>query len=419
MATANEIGAKAPAASTRRRGRPSKLDAVLEEATRQFNAAGVSGAQLGKVAERVGLARGTLYHYFADREDLVFRCYLRSCAITEGQIASARDEGRDGLARVLAYVGQSLGEDTSALAVISDLDYLTDDHRKQIERAHGNNLAELQDFITGGQADGSVRPCDPKVVSQIIFGIQNWLSLAPTWVTGPGRDLEVANIVSTLLCDGIAAHPEKPIELRRNFSFYDSRQKSSFDREHAKELKREEVVAVASRLFNRKSIDGTSVEDIAGELGTTPGAVYYYFSNKNALVLACYERAYDIYNRQADMAAGAGRTGLERLLYSVQFAVQSTELSPLVVFTGAEHLPAKGRRRVVDRLGELIDRGEVFYHEGIADGSLRPLPVRPTVLALGGSVQRASQWHTWGDLHLQDTTADESVTLFALGLRKR
>jgi len=51
------------------------------------------------------------------------------------------------------------------------------------------------------------------------------------------------------------------------------------------------------------------------------------------------------------MAAGAGRTGLERLLYSVQFAVQSTELSPLVVFTGAEHLPAKGAAGLSTALG--------------------------------------------------------------------
>jgi AcrR family transcriptional regulator len=419
MATTGRTETEPPARSSRRRGRPSRLEAVLEEATRQFNVFGVSGAQLGKVAGRVGVARGTLYHYFADREDLVFRCYLRSCAITATQIASADRLGPDGLGKVLAYIGEALGNSAPALAVISDTDYLTEAHRRQIEQAHRGNLSAIERFLVAGQADGSLRHCDPKVASQIIFGIQTWLSLAPTWVTGTTRDAEAATTVASLISDGIAAHPENPLELRLSYPIDSTRPKSSFDREHVKELKRDEVVAIASRLFNRRSVDGTSVEDIAGELGATPGAVYYYFPSKNALILACYERAYDIYNRQSDLAAAAGRSGLERLLYSVRFAVQATELAPLVVFTGAEHLPAKGRRRVVNRLKELIDRGEAFYRQGIADGSLRTLPVLPTVLALGGSVQRASQWHTWGDLHLKDTTADEIVTLFAQGLRRR
>jgi AcrR family transcriptional regulator len=172
-------------------------------------------------------------------------------------------------------------------------------------------------------------------------------------------------------------------------------------------------------LFNRKSIDGTSVEDIAAELGTTTGAVYHYFKTKGALVFACYDRAYDIYNQQAEVAASVGETGLQRLLYTIRFAIESAELAPLVVFTGAEQLPSKGRRRIVNRLRELVERAVTFYREGEVDGSLRSLPALSTVLALGGSVQRASQWHSWGSLQDQRSAADQILTLFASGLRRR
>jgi AcrR family transcriptional regulator len=418
MATAKPKGEEA-FSGRRKRGRPSRLAEVLEQATRQFNAFGVAGAQLNKVADEVGVARGTLYHYFADREDLVYRCYRRSCAITAERIASAHLAESAGLARIISYVEQALGDKTSTLAIISDIDYLSEAHRNEIEAAHRANLSSLEAIIVDGQADGSVRSCDPKIVSQIIVGIQTWLSLAPTWGTGLGRTFDASPIVATLLSDGIAQRPEEPLQLARSFPRLPPLQKSAFDRAHAKEAKRDELVSVASRVFNRRSIDGTSIEDVAAELGATPGAVYHYFKTKNALLLACYERAYDIYSRQADFAAAAGETGLERLLYSVKFAVESAELAPLVVFTGAEHLPARGRRRIVNRLSEQIERGEAFYSQGIADGTLRALPVLPTVLALGGSVQRASQWHAWGDLYLQPSTAVEIVTLFAKGLRKR
>ncbi|MDB5481032.1 MAG: hypothetical protein JWO83_2085 [Caulobacteraceae bacterium] len=406
-------------ASKRKRNRASKIDSVLEEATRQFNARGVAGAQLSKVAEKVGLTRGTLYHYFTDREDLVFRCYLRTCSITADRIEAVGLKGRNGLERILAYVTDALAPSATPLSVISDTDYLTSEHRTEIELAHRRNLGGLQQFIVAGQTDGSIRACDPKIAAQIIFGIQTWLSLAPTWLTDSRAHVDALEDVVALLSDGIAADPEAPLRLRRDFPTFSAPARSSFDREHAKEAKREELILVASRIFNRKSVDGTSIEHIAAELGATPGAIYYYFQTKSALVLGCYERAYDIYNRQSDMAAAAGRTGLERLLYTVYFAVQSAEASPLVVFTGAEDLPAKGRRRIVDRLRGLIERAESFYRDGVADGSLRPLHALPTVLALGGSVQRASQWHTWGALYDQQSTADEIVALFARGLRNR
>jgi len=419
MRTPKALGEGFVQGARRRRGRPSRLTDVLEQATRQFNAYGVAGAQLGKVADQVGLSRGTLYHYFVDREDLVYRCYRRSCATTAQRIAASRVGASDALSRILWYVNEALCDESSTLAIISDTDYLSAEHRRHIETANRENLSAMETIVAEGQRDGSIAPLNPKVVSQIIFGIQNWLSLAPSWQTGFGRMSDAAPIVASILLDGVAAQPDRPLELRSAFVQAPLPQKSAFDRAHAKEAKREELIAIASRLFNRRSVDGTSVEDIAEELQATPGAIYHYFKTKNALVLACYERAYDIYNRQADAAAKAGRNGLERLLYSIKFAVESTELAPLVVFTGAQTLPPRGRRRIADRLGELIERSEAYYREGIADGSLRDLPVFPTVLTLGGSTQRASQWRAWGDLHLQPVTADEIVTLFASGLRRR
>lgn len=402
-----------------RRGRPSRLDAVLEEATRQFNARGVSGAQLSKVADNVGLTRVTLYHYFTDREDLVYRCYLRACAIVAGNIESAHTEGRNGLESVLAYVAEALNPRAGPVSVISDTDYLEPAHRSQIEQAHRRNLAGIQSMIIAGQDDGSIRQCDSAIAAQLIFGIHTWLSLAPNWLANAENEFLQADSVAALLSDGIAADPLLPIDLRHSFTLQEAQPKSSFDRNYAKEAKRQELVATASRLFNRKSIDGTSVEDIAAELGTTTGAVYHYFKTKGALVFACYDRAYDIYNQQAEMAAAVGETGLQRLLYTIRFAIESAELAPLVVFTGAEQLPSKGRRRIVNRLRELVDRAVGFYREGEVDGSLRSLPALSTVLALGGSVQRASQWHTLGSLQDQRSAADQILTLFASGLRRR
>ena len=50
--------------------------------------------------------------------------------------------------------------------------------------------------------------------------------------------------------------------------------------------KREEILAVALDLFNKKDIDGVTTRDIAKELKMSLGNLTYYFPTKNAIVLA-------------------------------------------------------------------------------------------------------------------------------------
>jgi len=53
--------------------------------------------------------------------------------------------------------------------------------------------------------------------------------------------------------------------------------------------RRDELLDVAQRLFARNGYDGTSVNQIIGELGVSKGAFYHYFESKEDLVeaLAC------------------------------------------------------------------------------------------------------------------------------------
>ena len=59
----------------------------------------------------------------------------------------------------------------------------------------------------------------------------------------------------------------------------------------------------ASQLFNRRGIDGVSLDDITAELGATKGALYHYLDNKADLVVRCYRRSFDLTERFADAAS--------------------------------------------------------------------------------------------------------------------
>lgn len=61
----------------------------------------------------------------------------------------------------------------------------------------------------------------------------------------------------------------------------------------AREFKREKLLDAAIRLFSERGYANTSVEEVARSLGVTKPYVYRYFKNKEALLVAMYERVTD------------------------------------------------------------------------------------------------------------------------------
>ena len=53
---------------------------------------------------------------------------------------------------------------------------------------------------------------------------------------------------------------------------------------------RERILDAALKLFRERGFDETTMRDIASEAGVATGAAYYYFTSKEALVMAFYAR---------------------------------------------------------------------------------------------------------------------------------
>lgn len=59
------------------------------------------------------------------------------------------------------------------------------------------------------------------------------------------------------------------------------------------EMKRNEILRCAARVFSEKGYEGTSLSSIASELGVTKTALYHYVSNKKQLLADCYRQTID------------------------------------------------------------------------------------------------------------------------------
>lgn len=52
---------------------------------------------------------------------------------------------------------------------------------------------------------------------------------------------------------------------------------------------RRKILSAAERVFYKKGVSGTTLDEIAGEAGVTRGAIYWHFANKTDLFLALYD----------------------------------------------------------------------------------------------------------------------------------
>jgi len=403
------------------RTRENRRAALIDAAAAEFNARGISGASLARIARAVGIGRAALYYYVKDRDDLAAQCYRKSCEVMGADLAAAAKAAGNGLDRVLAFLRLSLDPERPQPAVLSEVAYLQSATRRAIAAAQDANVEALRALLCSGIADGSIRACDDEVIAQTLIGIITWIPLSVDWVEGTSEDFR-ARTVETL-CDFVTSGeacdrayrfvPDVRIE-----SFFPPPAKA-FDRRAIADAKVEQLLMTASQLFNRRGIDGVSLEDITNELGATKGAFYHYLNNKSDLVVRCYKRAFSLYERFVDAAETCGQLALDRSTCGLYLNIQAhaSGLSPLIQMVGATALPPAIRRDIAKRARALQRRFVAFGEEGAKDGSFRPFDFDALAQLGAGAFEWLPKWFSPADPRAASTLADEIVMLFLHGLK--
>lgn len=403
----------------------SRRDQLLDEAARQLNARGISGTSLADIASALGLTRAALYYYADDRQDLVFQCYRRACEALGRDLAAAALVQDGALDRIAAFITRSLAPDRTEEAVLSEVAYLDDEQRATIEALAAGVLAQLVDLIEAGQRDGEIRACDSAVVAQALIGIVSWVPLAPRWSGDDPAVMRprICTAAIDLVRDGIAAAPDRASPLPRiDAAVLRGERGNPFRREDAAAMKREELLRIASRLFNQKGIDATSLDEIGAALGATKGVVYHYLTDKPDLVAQCYRRAFALGGRVVDAIDSFEGDCFERAVAGFRLLVEMNaraEFSPLVPLAGIEALEPDARTEIVALARRSEEIFPAYVAAGIAEGTIRTIDVTGAAVALAGAFGWIPKWFDGEDEAMVDHIAGEFSALYAFGLRAR
>jgi AcrR family transcriptional regulator len=167
---------------------------------------------------------------------------------------------------------------------------------------------------------------------------------------------------------------------------------------------RERILDAALQVFAQKGYHRAVVDDIVRASGTSKGAVYHHFPNKEALFLALVD---EFSARLAEAIAGA-IAGSHGALGKVEAALRAgletfarhRELARILLLESVSLGPAYQAKRaeVHGRFAALI---RAYLDQAVAEGSIPPLDTRVATLAWLGAVNEVViQWLHGGELDL-------------------
>lgn len=147
-------------------------DDVYQHAMGIIEGEGLHALTLDRLAKGIGVARGTLYNYFADRDAIVEFVEQRTfepLMETLEEIAGGETTPAEKLEAIVNEVFAGVRENLALVVALSPEKYTNRDKKRYVERRErGLNL--LQRVVQEGMDRGEFRNLSAEQVSEVLFG---------------------------------------------------------------------------------------------------------------------------------------------------------------------------------------------------------------------------------------------------------
>lgn len=168
------------------------MNEIMEAAERLFVQQGVAGTSLQELAEAVGLTRTGIYHYIANKDDLL-GLLVRDFTLDTAETLKALvdDTTRPAIERLREGVEASAiraAEHPQRFRLLLTSEEAFPEDLAQLHRhARRDTLASLVALISEAINDGTCRPVAPELAAFSLMGISNWVAFwypRPEGITG-------------------------------------------------------------------------------------------------------------------------------------------------------------------------------------------------------------------------------------------
>jgi AcrR family transcriptional regulator len=189
-----------------------RLDAqretIVAAATRQLAEHGYGGCSVAAVAERAGVAVGSVYRHFPTKADLVVHVFREVVTREVDAVRAASAAPGEPAERVLAvfetFAQRALKAPRQAYALLAEpVDALIDAERLEFRRAFTEVVAE---HVAAGVRAGTLPPQDGRVTAAALVGAAAEVLIGPLTSGNPGDVSELRTFVVRALGGSDARH---------------------------------------------------------------------------------------------------------------------------------------------------------------------------------------------------------------------
>ena len=370
-----------------------KREAILDAATLILNRRGVKGLTLGVAAAAVDLSTTSVTYYFKRKDDLAAACMLRGvealAAMVESALAEQTPQAR--LHRLLTLylerVRLSAVGKAPALPELSDLRALNQPQRAGVAQAFMKMFRRLRQIFDAPELSWlsrGRRTARTHMLLEQLFWASAWL---PKY--DPEDYPRLRERMYDILTGGMAGDHSVwgPLPIP-------AAQLAPRDRH---EMSRETFLLAATRLINSRGYRGASVDKISAELNVTKGSFYHHNDAKDDLVVACFERTFEVMTRVQRLAMALPGDQWTRLSSAAAALAeyQLSEHGPLLRSSALAALPETIRLHMVQHSNRVSDRFGSMISDGIAEGSIRPVDPFIAAQMLNATLNAGAELGFW------------------------
>lgn len=183
---------------------------ILHAALTAFREKGYHATTLEDIARRLGVRKQALYHYFTDKEAILFECHRISLDQVSGNLREARRAYRsatDRLRHVIREHVRVMTETLEGSPLAFEVTALGEARQREIIGARDRYERGLRAIIAAGIRAGEFRPVDPKVAVFVILGAINWIA---RWYQPEGtiQGAELGSVFADHLVGGLTCTPQ-------------------------------------------------------------------------------------------------------------------------------------------------------------------------------------------------------------------
>ncbi|HEU4333394.1 MAG TPA: TetR/AcrR family transcriptional regulator [Candidatus Eisenbacteria bacterium] len=161
-----------------REKRARRREEILRAALRAFRERGYHATTLDDIARRLGVRNTALYHYFPDKESILYECHRESLGELDRILAEARGlpEPGERLRHVIREHVRVMTDTLEGSPLAFEVKSLSPGRRSEIIAGRDRYERDVRRMVRGGIRAGTFRSVDAKIAVFAILGAINWIA---------------------------------------------------------------------------------------------------------------------------------------------------------------------------------------------------------------------------------------------------